>query len=68
MADDPATTTAVSTFEKYEMWAAKILAALLTAAYATGLIPTDGTVAKIAAMVATALGFLGFAVVKAKQS
>lgn len=59
-----AVTATESTFEKYEHWAAKILAALLTAAYGTGLIPTTGVVAQIASMACVMLGYAGYVVLK----
>ena len=59
------TTTKLKTIE---MWLAKGLAALLTGAYLTGLIPTSGTAAEIAGVVATMLGYLGFAVVRSKAA
>jgi hypothetical protein len=43
-------------------WYGKLLAILLTAAYASGLIPTSGTASTIAAIAATVLGYLGYAV------
>lgn len=39
-----------------------VIATLLTAFYATGLIPTTGTVAAVVAMAATMLGALGYTV------
>jgi hypothetical protein len=50
------------------MWAAKILAAALTGAYATGLIPTSGQVAQVAGIAATILAYLGFTVIRARQA
>ena len=44
-----------------EFWL-KILAILLTALYASGIIPTDSTTAKVVAIVATMLGALGYTV------
>lgn len=57
-----------SKWETYEMWAAKLTAALLTAAYLSGLIPTDGAAAKLAGTAATMLGFLGFTVMKSTKA
>lgn len=62
----PGPTAQESRWHAYEMWAGKIVAAALTGAYATGLIPTAGPVTQAAAIVATALGYLGFAVARTR--
>lgn len=60
------TTAAVTTIEKpgyktSEFWL-KVLAFLLTALYASGAIPTEGSTAKVVAIIATTLGALGYTV------
>lgn len=62
MTDTTAAPAAPSKLKTTEVWAAKLLAAALTGAYATGLIPTSGQAAQVAAIVASALGYLGFVV------
>ena len=57
-------TAPTNKLKTYEVWIAKLLAAALTGAYLTGLIPTSGTAAEIAGVAATMLGYLGFAVVR----
>lgn len=60
-ATDTATTTQTKGYKTTEFWL-KVLALLLTALYASGGIPTDGTTAKIVAIAATMLGALGYTV------
>lgn len=50
-------------YKTTEFWL-KLIAMVLTACYASGLIPTQGKVAAIVAIVATMLGALGYTVAR----
>ena len=50
-------------YKTSEFWM-KLLATLLTAFYASGVIPTSGTTSQVVAIVATMLGALGYTVVR----
>lgn len=50
-------------YKTTEYWLTK-LALVLTALYATGVIPTSGTAAQVAAIAASALGVLGYTVLR----
>lgn len=56
------TTTTVKPGYRTTEFYLKLVATLLTALYASDVIPTEGVATKIAAIAATVLGYLGYAV------